>query len=305
MRHRLKELRKEFNLTQKDIYKDICSRNSYSRFENNKQPIPFEMLDQFLKRMGITFHSYLQFLEKYEQKNIYQLIESQLLDLIKKDKQAQELFLKTEFKLVQQNRFKNIYALLVFIQVKSMFVKYLKVKLSPLTKLDLIELEEFYAGRNYILPIDLAILGNLVPSYSCKELQKLENLITKNIKNNASLDLHLKKLGNVYLNFSIKAIRENDFIYTKHYLEKLKKISYKENDYQLKLSYLYFLNLANFMETNDFNYLQKANEIIQIIQKIGDNDYCASLLEEMNLLLQNKKVKIPSDQLTHSPIIYR
>lgn len=303
MRHRLKELRKELNLTQADMYKDICSRNSYSRYENNKQPIPFDLLIQFLNRIGIPLQQYIQFLEKYDHTNIYEKIEKQLFDLLKKTKEEQELFFKTEFKLVQKNRFKNVYALLVFIQVKSMFASYLKVKIPPLTKLDLAEIEEFYENRSYILPVDFAILANIIASFSCKELQRLENLITKNITPPSSSTYSLKKLGTAYVNFVIRAIREDDNVYAEHYLSKLKRIAYKENNYSLKLFYLYYENLANFMKTNNLSYINEANGIIQIFQRLEDYDNCASLLEEMDFLLQSKKIKISKNRLKH-PVLW-
>lgn len=297
MQHKLKELRKDLNLTQSDIYAGICSRYTYSRLEKGSQEIPFELLDQFLKRMGFPLRQYLDFLENYDDSNEFRKIEKQLPDLITKSSYEQQNFLDTKFRYVQQNRFKNIYALLVFIQVKSTVAAHLKVKVPPLSRSDLKEIEEFYYNRNYILPIDLAILGNIIPSYTCEELQTLEHLIIKPIEPDKLKDNDFKKLASIYINFIIHSIREDNLTYAENYLQKLIQLVNNKINYYFQYQCLFFKNIINFMKKEDVVYLQRAIEIINLIEQLKDYTTANSLRQEINQLLNMKQIELPQELL--------
>lgn len=278
----LKFIREKRKIPQSKMLKEKDS-SQYSRIENGKAQLKINTLIELTEKLGLTVNEFIQFseIDQYSQNFTKELnycidnpdLEYQKQELIKKYKKLD----KTPQSQMTLEKTAYYYA------VKCMLSRKWKEIPAPIPEeiervFNILINSDFYGQFDYLLAVNMVPYFNKIQMDTiAARMYPLEYPEKRNDQTKNYADLLITNI------ISLRTY-EMDYETALRYVKIAQENTQLRDNYYFHLNLLYHKNnLLRFTE-KDTKYIEKAREVIQIIQDIGDKKTAAVFLEELNNL---------------------
>lgn len=284
----LKKFRKNRKFNQEQLCKNIITRQTYSKIENNQQEPNYEILLALLERLDYEIDDFNKELETKNEIEKYYKILLQAKNREASLKQIEELYAYSNHNKYKNNTFFQLYGRTVghlqkfypniieeySQQDKQFFKKFTDYYSEEYSLSDLKMIADF---ATHLLPYsDLIAIYNKFPNLNPYKYGKMSEIYT--------LQMH-----KIYNNFCDSALFNND-------LETAKKILITHRDfstYYPNMRYLFYIKIneltLGYIETRNNIYLNKLENFATLCQELGDIPTAESITYQTNTLRKNKK----------------
>ncbi|WP_162288380.1 helix-turn-helix domain-containing protein [Enterococcus wangshanyuanii] len=288
----IRDIRKEFRISQVDLYKDILSRSSYYKLEKGEKDITIGELSLICERLRMrpsellyrTDFTRLESLPYWENKiNLPNLT------------QDRELFFK-QFNIYKKTRFDSIgdyslyLGLLVLGILSGLITDYMP------SKKHLRSLEKMYSNRKIFFAIDYEVLGNLtffLPQIDINFMTSKMFPITQS--EGEVYDLCAQNALKNLISSSIHEKKYDQWKVYNEYFDNLRSIEHFNISTTVNLEVVYLEHLKEFYETRDINAFLEASKIANLFLKLGYKQIHKLLVEEISKIAINENFQIPKE----------
>lgn len=287
----IKQIRKELNLHQIDLYSGVMSRSSYIKIEADTRAISIEELLKFSERLGINFFEILD-RSGMNNKSLNETGKEKLL--ISKIFANPDLF-HVNFKRIEPIRLNNLQYFSVYLGYISIAQHY-NIELPNFQKTISSDLKKIYSNRTIYFGIDYEIIANLLyvlPYEKVACFIKLMYPITDSFGKDYDLTVQT-----VIKNALSISIMNRDLEEAQYYIKQFEHIKTIKNVsingyFDLEISYL--KQIYQFLTDKNIDAYMNAVNIINIFKLLGKEDIHRSLIEELTKISAKEKFTPPKE----------
>lgn len=288
----IRDIRKEFKISQVELYKDILSRSSYYKLEKGEKDITIAELSLICERLRMRPAELLYRADFTRLESLPYWEDKVKLPELTKDK---ELFFK-QFNIYKETRFDSVgdYSLYLALLILGILTELIKDYMP--SKKHLRSLEKMYADRKTFFAIDYEILGNLTFFLPTLDISFMTSKMFPVIQSEGEVyDLCVQHALKNLISSSIHEKKYDKWEMYNDYFNKLRNIENFNISTTINLEVVYLEYLKEFYQTRDINAFLEASKVANLFLKLGYKQIHKLLVEEISKIAINENFQIPKE----------
>lgn len=288
----IKQVRLDTGLKQKDARAGVMSAVSYSKMENGRKSLAFEELVSILANLQVSLE---EFLIVYVQPVLTESARVKLIRLV--DQLPSEDALNQIFSMFNEyvERFPDLSSdeMGVYFDVKALFHKKYPEKVPPVVHSEQkLAIERIMNKAQYkLFMMDYKIVAQIINDLDITDMKEIFKVLFP-ISPDTYLSSRTKQhIGNIFLNSITPMMKKKEYAWVNEMINIAEEHRFIYEDSFFYLSQLTYLkSVYEFFAKKDMLGLQKAHAIIEAIEVIGEKETAVKLRNELQDLLEDKKL---------------
>lgn len=288
----IKEIRKELDITQADLYEGILSRSSYNKLEQDKRDLSLKQLSAICERLGMRPS---EFLYRTDVTRIDSLpYWEKKIQLPEFTKNRHEF--DTKLSELKSQRFDNPASYSLYLALLVLGIITNNISDYTPSKKHMKSLTKMYKKRETFFAVDYEIISNLaffVPHINIDFLTN--NLFPVAETHGDVFDISVQSALKNLISVNIDC---NDFekceIYL-DYFEQLRNIKGFNISTSINLEVVYLEYIKNFRKDRDINDFLEASKIVNLFLKLGYKETHSLLVDEISRIAVNENFQVPKE----------